>query len=332
MKVFLAALFCMFVLCDPLFAERQTEITGAMAYTETVRFDYTKDGTRSPVQFWLELKGSPAVGKPGEAGYIPESGAIYYYLVDMENKKKVDNWLMGFSMMEGPPPSGPYPMSNISIKGNTATFTAFKMKWTVNDGGEGFRKDTVTVDDGFITRDVKLYGGDLRVVNAAMEAHADDEVCMKCYQCHQEQTREMMANGGEHAAMGCGECHADHPPEVQKPYTACIQCHKPHADKMTEEDCGQCHRAHTATKVTYSYNVPSGYCVACHRESADVLASSRSKHSDMACALCHQETHKATVNCQHCHGGTHPKHVMKKVGICASCHNTAHDLESARAK
>jgi len=332
MKFFLAALFSSLVFLSPLHAVQLTEISGAMAYTEAVQFDYRKDGTRNPVQFWLEFKGSQAFGKPGEAGYTPESGAIYYYLVDIENKKKVDNWLMGFSMMEGPPPSGPYPMNNISIRGNTARFTAFGMTWTILDGGEGHGKDTVTIDDGFNTKEMKMYGGDLRVVQAGMEARAYDQDCMKCYDCHEEPTRAMIAKGGRHNTVGCGECHVGHPPEVKQPYKECTSCHKPHSDQMAEDACGQCHRAHTATEVTYTYNVPSRYCHSCHQEVADVLASNRSKHSDIACARCHQEKHKTLSTCQYCHGAPHPTHVMQKIGICAACHHTAHDLESARVK
>jgi hypothetical protein len=36
------------------------------------------------------------------------------------------------------------------------------------------------------------------------------------------------------------------------------------------------------------------------------------------------------VDCQHCHGAPHPRHVMSKPGMCAACHHTAHELESAR--
>jgi len=332
MKVFLAALICPLLFCSQLTAAQLTEITGAVAYTELIQFDYTKDGTRNRVQFWLELKGSPALGNPGEAGYKPESGSIYYYLVDVENKKQVDNWLMGFSMMEGPPPSGPYPMNNINIRGNTATFTAFGMAWTVIDGGEGYSKDTVTIDDGFSTRDMKMHGGDLRIVNAGMEAHAHYQDCMKCYECHEGPATDMIAKGGEHNTMGCSDCHVGHPPEVKNPHKTCTECHQPHSDQMAVDACGQCHRAHTATEVIYAYDVPSEYCSACHQEVADVLASSRTKHSDIACALCHQGKHKATSTCQYCHGAPHPKHVMKKTGICRACHNTAHNLDSARPK
>lgn len=140
MKILLAALFCQLVFCSHLALAQQTAINGAVAYTEIMQFNYRKDGIRNRVQFWLEFRGNPTVGKPGETAYKPESGSIYYYLVDVDNKKTVDNWLMGFSMMEGPPPSGPYPMTGIEIRGNTAMFTAFGMKWTVIDGGEGYTK------------------------------------------------------------------------------------------------------------------------------------------------------------------------------------------------
>ena len=306
MKVLIAALILM---CPLLFGSQlnpaqQTGITGAVAYTETIQFDYRKDGIRNRVQFWLEFKGTPALGKPGEAGYKPESGAIYYYLVDVDNKKQVDNWLMGFSMMEGPPPSGPYPMNNIKVRGKTATFTAFGMTWTVIDGGEGYAKDTVKIDDGFRTGEMKLHGGDLRIVDAGMEAHGPP--CLR--------------------VSGLA------PPEVKQLYSECTKCHKPHSDQMGVDACGQCHPAHAPTEVLYSYNVPSRYCHACHQKVADLLASTRSKHSDIACVLCHQETCKTSSPCQYCHGAAHPTHVMKKIGICEACHRTAHDLESARAK
>ena len=157
------ALLCHLVLSPYALAGAPSEISGAVAYTEILRFDYTKDGIRNLVQFWLEFKGSVAVGKPGEPGYKPAEGAIWYYLFDVERKQKVTNWLMGFTMMEGPPPSGPYPMTNLVIDGNTARFEAFDMKWRVIDGGEGYTQDRVTVDDGFKARDMKMYDGDIRV-------------------------------------------------------------------------------------------------------------------------------------------------------------------------
>jgi hypothetical protein len=163
MKIWLVCLVLILGIASLGTAEPPAGISGAVAYTEVIRFDYTKDGVRNRVQFWLEFKGKSTVGKPGNPDYRPEEGTIYYYLYDVDNKKRVANWLMGFSMMEGPPPSGPYPVSNLVIEGNTASFEAFNMKWTLVDGGEGYAKDRVTVDDGFRPRDMKMYDGDLRI-------------------------------------------------------------------------------------------------------------------------------------------------------------------------
>jgi bacterioferritin-associated ferredoxin len=275
------------------------------------------------VQFWLEFKGRPAVGKPGDPDFTPEEGTIYYYLYDVDKKEKVANWLMGFSMMEGPPPSGPYPMTNIVTEGNTARFDAFDMKWTVVDGGEGYAKDRVTVDDGFKPREMKMYDGDLRVVSAQPKGGSKDQACTGC---HTDPAKNMSTRGGKHNTMGCADCHVGHPPEVKKPVLKCTQCHEPHSPGMTEAACHQCHRAHTASAVMYAYNVPSHDCAVCHEKAAEVLTASRSKHASLGCALCHPDKHKATVNCQHCHSAPHPAQVMKDIGSCGKCHNTAHQI------
>ena len=56
-----------------------------------------------------------------------------------------------------------HPASNIVITGNTATFTALGMKWTVVVGGKGYQSDAITVDDGFRKKPLKLYAGGLRL-------------------------------------------------------------------------------------------------------------------------------------------------------------------------
>jgi predicted CXXCH cytochrome family protein len=329
MKALLATFIGSLLVCSQLAAAQLKELEGAVAYTEVIEFDYTKDGARDRVQFWLEFSGSPALGTPGDAGYKPESGAIYYYLVDIDNKKQVDNWLMGFSMMEEPPPRGPYPVTDIKIRDKTATFSAFGMTWTVVDGGEGYADDEVTVNDGFQTRKMNLFGGDLQVSTSQPDAIAEFKDCVEC---HEKATTDLVASGGRHTKVGCSECHVGHPPEEEHSYTGCLECHEPHSDQMGEDSCGACHRAHTAAEVRHSWNVPSEYCLPCHQEVAYVLASSRSKHSDIACVRCHQDRHTEAVNCQYCHGAPHPQHVMTKPGICAACHHTAHELESAREK
>jgi hypothetical protein len=206
------------------------------------------------------------------------------------------------------------------------------MKWTIIDGGEGYTKDTVKIDDGFGIKDMRLYDGDLKIVNAGIEDYSQYQDCVKCQECHEGSVAEMIAKGGKHTTVRCSSCHIGHPPEVDVSSMQCTGCHQPHSEHMTEDDCNSCHKAHTATEVTYTFDMPSEHCSACHQEAAVALASNRSKHSDMACALCHQETHKVTSTCQYCHSAPHPEHVMEKIGICGACHNTAHNLESARLK
>ena len=149
MKAITVVIFVLFLFPSLLFGAGPGEISGAVAYTNIIRFDYTKDGIRNRVQFWLEFKGKTAIGVEGEPGFVPEEGAIFYYLLDVDKNQKVTNWLMGFSMVSEPAPSGPYPITNLVIDGKTARFEAFNRKWTVVDGGPGFEKDTVLVDDGF---------------------------------------------------------------------------------------------------------------------------------------------------------------------------------------
>lgn len=144
-------------------AGQAPELSGAVAYTEVLRFDYDQDRVTSRVQFWLEFRGRTEAATAGAVADQAPEGQIFYYLADLDKKVSVPRWHMGFSMMEEPPPSGPYPMKNLSIEGNKASFEAFGMKWTVIDGGEGHTADRVTVDDGFRVKEMKMYGGDLRV-------------------------------------------------------------------------------------------------------------------------------------------------------------------------
>ena len=105
-------------------------------------------------------------------------------------------------------------MTEIEIRGNTATFTAFDMKWTIIDGGEGYARDTVKIDDGFQTREMKLYAGDFKIVDAEIAAHA---VYQDCVKCHEGQAAAMRAKGGKHNTVGCGDCHVGTHRKKQSP-------------------------------------------------------------------------------------------------------------------
>ena len=163
MKTSFKAFIVLFSLLTAASAAERMALTGAVAYTDVLRYDYTGDGKRNRVQFWMEFSGRPAVGAPGDAGYQPEAGSMRYYLQDADTGTKVMKWRKGLDM-EGAPRDAPLPMTNISIKGNTARFEAFGMKWTITDGGEGYEKDKIVVDDGYKTLETKkLYNGDIRI-------------------------------------------------------------------------------------------------------------------------------------------------------------------------
>jgi len=279
MRVLLIGLLCHLIFAGQVLAADQSEIQGAVAYTEIMRFDYTKDGIKNRVQFWLDFKGRAPAGKPGDSDAKPAEGAIHYYLYDVDKKIKVANWLMGFSMMEGPPPSGPYSMSNLVIEGSTAGFEAFGMKWTVTDGGEGHAKDRVTVDDGFRQRQMRTYAGDLRIVAAQPKEPSNYQTCVGC---HREAAKKMKVGGGKHSSLECVMCHSGHPPEVEKPFTDCSQCHQPHSPQMSGASCSQCHKAHAAAVVGYAFNVSSRDCAACHQKAAEVLKSRGGKHKQLS--------------------------------------------------
>ena len=163
MKALLGALVCCFALSGEAFAAERLEISGAVAYTDVLRYDYTGDGKRNNVQLWLEFSGRAPSGAQGEAGALPAEGTIRYFLRDADDGTKVFKWRQGLDMA-GAPKDVPLPMTDLTIEGNTARFEAFGMKWTISDGGEGHARDKIVVDDGYKALETKkLYGGDIRI-------------------------------------------------------------------------------------------------------------------------------------------------------------------------
>lgn len=161
-----AAVFCLVAVLTPaavVNAQQPLQLTGSVSYTSVYRFDYTKDGHKNAVRFFIELKLRPAAGKEGEPGYRPEEGFVHYYVYDIEKNERVENWLQGFGMLNHDAVAAHHQATNIVIDGNTATFEALKMKWTVVDGGKGYEADSVVVDDGFKKKPLKLYAGDLQI-------------------------------------------------------------------------------------------------------------------------------------------------------------------------
>jgi hypothetical protein len=158
---------CLFVVATFAAATAQSpqpvQLTGNVSYTTIYKFDYTKDGHKNSVRFYIELKARPAVGKEGEPGYRAEEGYVHYYVYDVEKKQRVEKWLEGFGMLNHDAVAAHHPATNIAITGNTATFDALRMKWTVVVSGKGLDADSITVDDGFRKKPLKLYAGELRL-------------------------------------------------------------------------------------------------------------------------------------------------------------------------
>ena len=54
-------------------------------------------------------------------------------------------------------------LTNIKIEGNTVSFQARGITYTLIDGGPGYGTDRVIVDDGKSQREIKLYGGNISI-------------------------------------------------------------------------------------------------------------------------------------------------------------------------
>ena len=136
-------------------------IQGAVAYSDVLRYDYTGDGKRNRVRFWMEFDGHSARGTPGTPGYEPAGGTMRYFLRDDADGTKVLKWRQGLDML-GAPRDTPMPMTDLEFDGKTARFEAFGVRWTITDDGPGYENDKIFVNDGFRTvGPTKLYAGNL---------------------------------------------------------------------------------------------------------------------------------------------------------------------------
>ncbi|HSL16623.1 MAG TPA: hypothetical protein VLB51_01835 [Methylomirabilota bacterium] len=308
-------------------------VSGELAFSEAILFDYDRDGTQNRVQFWIEFEARPAPGQPS-----PEvaSGSLRYFVFDLESERRVDDWMLGFNMTMGggfPRAGESYPLSNVRITGNKAQFDLAGTSFTIVDGGDSFTRDTIEVSDHSGVRTGRFYGGDVRVVPDPLAARPlDIEANRECNECHDDAAASMAAVGGPHRELECATCHTEHPPDVEGVVVpACLECHDSHSEVMTAASCAQCHAGHDVTRVVHTVAMPDSYCGVCHDDVADTLRASRSLHMGVKCVLCHHNEHAAQPrSCDFCHRGTHPQHVMASPGRCRDCHNTAHDVERGR--
>ena len=73
-------------------------VSGELAFSEPILFDYDRDGQQERVQFWIEFEARPA---PREPSPEVESGSLTYYVFDLESKQRVNDWMLGFNMTMG---------------------------------------------------------------------------------------------------------------------------------------------------------------------------------------------------------------------------------------
>jgi hypothetical protein len=135
-------------------------LTGEVAYAEPVAFDYNRNGKADMIQMWASFDVKPAVGKEGDAGYLPEAGTMRRFLQDIKTGQPVIGFSM-FNMLPDTPIGEPVPVSDITLSGKTMSFNVGPMRYKVTDGGEGYQQDSITVNDGLNDYPVTLFDGDL---------------------------------------------------------------------------------------------------------------------------------------------------------------------------
>lgn len=317
-------------------ARPAVSVAGELAFSETLVFDYDRDGVQERVQFWISFEAVPPPGGPDAADPETESGSLVYYVYDLESEQLVDDWMVGFNMTMGggfPRAGESYPLTNVRITGRTAQFDLAGTTFTIVDNGDSWDEDTIEITNQNGTRPARFYGGDVRVVANPLEVTRPMDIAAnrECNECHEDAGISIAVLGGEHRELECRECHTVHPPDVDGAvFPDCLACHDGHAETMTASTCTECHASHDVTHYAHSPTIADESCAACHEDVVETLADSQSLHMGIGCVLCHQDEHAAEAKaCQHCHRGTHPQHVMRKPELCGDCHGSAHDLKSA---
>lgn len=144
-----------------------------------------------------------------------------------------------------------------------------------------------------------------------------------CLTCHQPIGTQLQQKPSAHTELYCNSCHMDTHGYIPE----CLNCHGPHSDEMGAGDCSKCHQnAHQPKGVTYDASIKSSYCASCHGGIYETLQASQYKHSQLACATCHQDQHGMIPTCASCHGEPHPQAMVQAFEGCLDCHLDPHDL------
>lgn len=166
----------------------------------------------------------------------------------------------------------------------------------------------------------------------------------QCAQCHTSVFSGLASVGGKHR-FDCQQCHkAIHSYNPRKGnwdeiMPKCSSCHTD-IHGAANKDCATCHsNPHTPNNVAFSQRLTST-CGTCHVAQQEEVTKFPSKHTKVACAMCHKTKHGFKPSCFMCHKPhfrdqpeetctkCHPVHKPKQVTYpvtepaqtCGSCH------------
>ena len=130
-------------------------LDGEVFYSKPLKFDYDKDGVKNSVMMAAKF----FIKKKREGSY---DGYIQRYLYDLDKKKPV-RWYSKKNMLQEPPISLETAIRNVKQEGKTVMFDSGPWHFIMTDGGEGFVNDKIVVKDKIRTKQVEMFGGDVKV-------------------------------------------------------------------------------------------------------------------------------------------------------------------------
>lgn len=176
----------------------------------------------------------------------------------------------------------------------------------------------------------------------------------ECARCHLTIFNQIKNEGGKHK-IDCVQCHKKYhvynpiKQNWQEIMPKCQDCHGLfHGSKFAS--CGACHSNPHAPKTQMAITPEfAKVCGDCHAKEAQELQKNPSKHTQVACTMCHHSKHGFIPSCMECHkphteGQTvkdclscHPAHSPMKISypdtvkneVCGSCHTAVYKKLSA---
>jgi hypothetical protein len=146
-------------------ATSQHTLTGSVAYAEPVAWDYDKDGSNNQVQMWASFDIKAPVGTKGTPGYLAGGGTMRRFIKDLGTGKPVAGYGIR-NMLPDTPLGQPIEVSDVELAGRSMQFTVEGYRYTVTDGGPGYKNDKVVLNNGLEDYPVTLFAGDLTITGA----------------------------------------------------------------------------------------------------------------------------------------------------------------------